>query len=705
MNGIDRVFSLLAMFLAVGACAFSPSWEASELDGAGNTETTKWSRNMNMQETNILETLVMPHGFDVDVDEGWRKLIARQFGGSPGRGFSELIQNFLDSYPSSTPWEKRRAEIESGRSSITITDWGEGMTRKRLTLLVTMGGTDKQFDDSKIGTFGIGFFSIFNPKLETRKVLVTTTCEGHGVELAFDVGEPEHRPELSARLLDRAPSFGTRVQVQFDNERSPARCLEYARRSLKYYPCRVKIDGESFQSVWENAKGTRSKFFKQGAIEGFSRPASFSPWVKVLCKFERILEGRPGFLATGGHRMNHDLRDYQRRSIPYVPRLEMIINSNELSVTISRDGLMMNAAYFRMIDVMSESFETALRAELARVKDSESEYEGLVVANQFVLARRLGEYIKGRLAEETAPTDDKNFVTKAKKMLGMGPPSTKTLVLRDLAEAKVYRLSGRKGLFSLCDLARMKSSELPLFHAPNQSNLRWLGGDFQHDFIVLPPRCVTGGGAPNLYQDLFDKAFGDAVDLDRVDGDQDTISSLVKRGIVSPESLKPDAKAVKTMELEARERELQDEINVLLRDEAVLEAVRRNLFLSVGRIEATFYKIENDKLDVASGLFDSEGDVLADNTGGLERAGADDAFDDDEPRQIFIGMRRGHPFVEHLKDSRNPHRAYFALTFLAHELAGSQKALVPHTPYTHFVKNTLCHDMRRSLLASITAEA
>lgn len=87
---------------------------------------------------------VISNGLAIDRDEAWRKLISHQFGGRPGRGFAELIQNAIDSYPSATPMEDRKGEIKSDSYKISITDYGEGLTRKRIELLCTLGGTDKR---------------------------------------------------------------------------------------------------------------------------------------------------------------------------------------------------------------------------------------------------------------------------------------------------------------------------------------------------------------------------------------------------------------------------------------------------------------------------------------------------------------------------------------------------------------------------------
>jgi hypothetical protein len=53
-----------------------------------------------MNDNKWNETFLLPAGFRIDLDEAWRKIISRQFAGKPGRAFGELIQNLLDSYPS-----------------------------------------------------------------------------------------------------------------------------------------------------------------------------------------------------------------------------------------------------------------------------------------------------------------------------------------------------------------------------------------------------------------------------------------------------------------------------------------------------------------------------------------------------------------------------------------------------------------------------
>jgi len=247
------------------------------------------------------EEFTFPNGIEIDLDEAWKKLISCQFTGRAGRGFGELIQNFLDSFPASVPWNERKGIIKSGKDWISIFDFGEGMDRDRLALLVTLGGTDKSDDIYKIGTFGIGFYSIFNPLLRTRKVQVVTRCEGQVVEIIFLVKEPGKRPEITTRILKKKISYSTRVNVEFDSSRSVDLCLEQAESCLKYYPCNVTINGQPHSSIWQQAEKNGSRLFKQGYCDGFLENGDgLSDYVTLLCKYEYLMFMSFRSLITGG---------------------------------------------------------------------------------------------------------------------------------------------------------------------------------------------------------------------------------------------------------------------------------------------------------------------------------------------------------------------------------------------------------------------
>ena len=622
--------------------------------------------------TDIVQTLEMPHGLEIDLDEAWRKLISRQFGGDPSRAFAELIQNFIDSYPAGVAWENRRAEIVTDAHSISITDWGEGMNRDRLKLLVTLGGTDKDHDETKIGRFGIGFFSIFNPDLGTRRVVVHTRCEGRGVELVFTVAEPARRPVLSAKVHKAAPDFGRRVTVEVDNDEAPGDCVRAAKKALRHFPCPVTIDGNPAASVWLEAQRDGLPVFEHDQCRGFLCPTWHGNNVTILRRYERLLDLNIGALTTGGHGMTWDLRDLQKRAVPWLPGTSAVINSNDLTATISRDGFYLDAAWERMVRALGTALEQALGEELARLVPDSDSYLRLAISNQYVLSDRLGRHIRACLAGGA---------------VGDG-------VLALLAEAPVYRLCGKRDRVSLLDIARRRSSDLPVFHVPSAEHEGWLGGAFRHDFIVAPLLRAHEVHAPSAYDAIFRAAFGsDVINLDTIRDNTNTIGNLVDRGIVDPALLTPRTFRVAEQELDAEERALLGEINALLEHSSVADVLRRGIGQGYLGVRASFFESDCAGLAAATGLFDDDGQPnkpVADTARKLGR--------------IHLGLRRSHSIVHAFVRSSDPMRAFFAVSFLAQRLVESQKALVPHNRLAHTVPDQLGTDLRQAMLRSLVVD-
>jgi hypothetical protein len=636
------------------------------------------------RERLVLEKIELPHGMEIDSDEGWVKLISYQFGGTPGRGFSELIQNALDSYPSRILMNERRFEIETEKKRIMITDYGEGFSLTRLKLLATLGGTDKRNDPSKIGTFGIGFFSIFNPKLHTKTVIVTTICEGHTVEIVFTVVDPRKKPALKTTVLDRKPAFSTRIDVRFDSDYAPDQCLRYARRSLKYYPSNVRINGEQFASVWSEAESSGARIFKLNYCDGFIQRGSAYRNVTLLCKYEYINNTSLSHLITSGCNSNYDLRDFYEREIPFLPQMVITINCNNLRVTISRDSYYMDSAY----ESMMRGLAHVLMQELERILD-EKVNDQLVLANQYILRKKIKRYLEKRRVGET---------------LERGNPEDD--IIRKLAQMKVYRLNGRKEGFSLADIHEIHNKDVPLFFSPQQTNLRWLGGGFKHDFIVLPPPCSLYSGAPDFYDTLFKALFDDVVNLDTIKEDNEKIKDLVERGIVDEDALTPKCKIIGERNLSEKECRLCDEMEDILEHEKVKKAIGQHLRIKVGRVQPVFFDVEGQQVTVATGAFDREGRALSESLiANLENDKEKEGSHlPEDKHEILLGLRRDHPLITHLMESNDKHRAYYALTFLAHELALCQKLLVPYSPFYHLVKERLAADMRKAMMDQLLSD-
>ena len=632
---------------------------------------------------NILETYLMPNGLEIDLDEGFTKLTERQFGGNPGRAFCELIQNAIDSYPSGTPWEERMGEICTGPKWISITDYGEGMNTTRLKLLVTLGGTDKYNNDEKIGKFGMGFMSMFNRKLGTRQVIVKTRCEGETVQLVFKVNEPGKRPGISTCILDEKIPYSTMIKAEFESSNRVNDCLAHALRSLLYYPCPIKINGELHRSLWDVNGNGDVTIFSENACRGLIQ--KFNRWdnMSILCKYELVMKSSLDHFLTGGHNARYNLEDFQTHGTPYIPDIDIMLNADKLNVTISRDSFYLDWAYHEARGILIRHLKSYLLREIARGVSPE-----LIMANQYIFSREIESFLADPSSSLNKPSDDKRLIEV-------------------LATIPVYRICGRPGTFSLKALKDMKRADLPFYFSQERTNLRWLGGSFRHDYIVIPDACRIKGGATHFFDHLFSAVFRDIVNLDTIQGNQKKIMELVERDIISKESLSPKTKIIGIKNLNSGEKNLLNEINALLGDPGIMAVIETNLHMKVKCIESVFFDMEETGCRISSGLFDENGKPLNEKfiSNFLRPSGENEnqEMNYSGKARVLLGLNLKHPFVRYLLSVNDPQRNYFGLTYLAHELALCQKMLVPYSPFYHLVKQKLAQDMRKALIKNLVA--
>ena len=200
----------------------------------------------------------------------------------------------------------------------------------------------------------------------------------------------------------------------------------------------------------------------------------------------------------------------------------------------------------------------------------------LILANQFILRQKI-----------------RRFLTKKDSAVGSSAgKKAGDRVLQLLFEAKVYRLKGRKRLFSLSDFKIMHSPELPLYYCRDQANVDWLGG------------------APGFFDMLFGAFFREPLNLDKIPGDRRKIKQLISRGIVDPSALKPDIRIKGDLELSGKERKLLHEIDDLLAHEGTRSAIAKHLHLDAVSIHSALFEINEWGVTVSTGIFNQNGKIL-----------------------------------------------------------------------------------------------
>lgn len=625
---------------------------------------------------------VIPEGLRIDLEEGWKKIISRQFGGNPGKGFGELIQNFLDSYDSGIPWSNRHGIITFGDNWVSLKDFGSGLNLDKIKLVTSMGGTDKSSDALKIGKFGIGFFSIFNPKLGTRKVEITTKCEGEAIRLEYIIVKDGERPVLNSEVLDYPIDFSTEVKVYFDRSGSVKQCIDYGRDCLRYYPCDIKINGTSYQSVWDDAAYSNAFFFNKDYCNGFFRTGNSFKSTTILCKYEYISEFPLRYFITGGYNVQHNLNDFQATETPFLLGMNMVLNCNQLSVTISRDSFYLDYNYKNMISDLNESLLEFMDHQFRDLSDE------IKLANLFILRKRIKSYWENRTGKP------KNL-------------SSPESVFEKLLNARLFSINGKKRNFSLLELQELKSDGIPFFFSEDHAHLRWLGGAFKHDYIVIPDPCLVDKGAPDFYNSLFNSLFDDVIHLDTINEDRAKINSMIERGIIRKESLEPGCNFIETRVLSRKENHLLEKFEILLNRIEILETIERNINIPIKYIHPSFFILKNGGIHISTGMFDQHqkpinDDFISNFVALKEEISADDRLS--MKNTVLLGLCLNHPFVRKLIESEDPQKEYFALTYIAHELTSCQKLLSPHSSFFQLVKSRLSSELQKHMLTELTKE-
>ena len=252
----------------------------------------------------------------------------------------------------------------------------------------------------------------------------------------------------------------------------------------------------------------------------------------------------------------------------------------------------------------------------------------------------------------------------------------------------------------------MLTKDYPLFYSPNQLNVRWLGGAFKHDFVLLPERCQMENGANNFYKSIFSSVFDEIVDLDIIQGNNVLIQELVKKGIVQKNALSPKINFIGERRISAMENKLLEEINIILKNKMVIRAIEENLYLQLHSVQAVFFEIQKEGAYISTGIFDRNRQPISDDfISNLEKKESNSEVSLQHSQHVLLGLRKDHPLIQQLVFSKNEHKAYFALTYIAHELAFCQKLLVPHSSFFHFTKEKLAADLRKALMENLFNQA
>jgi len=356
-----------------------------------------------------------------------------------------------------------------------------------------------------------------------------------------------------------------------------------------------------------------------------------------------------------------------------------LFNVDNLRLTISRDNYYLDWVYSEAKNLLNRKLRYFLYLELVKNMNVM-----VVIANQYIFRNEIRDYIDNS-------EDNEKYNKEENKLIKL------------LAETSAYRINGRPGLYSLVKMRKMLRPGLPFYYSPERTNLRWLGGTYKHDFVVIPEECRILSGAPRLFDTIFEAVYQDIVNLDSIMGNPKKIQHLVARGLVNKSALSPVCKILGTREISEKQSQLLEDLYHILQHGEIVEMIGKNLQISINSIKPIFFSLKDEGAYLSTGLFDMKGNPLSEEFLSNMICPEDDKYPPkiNNKVDILLGLNLDHPFIYYLTECKNPLRGYYALTYLSHELALCQKMLVPYSPFYHLVKEKLAQDMRKVLMKNL----
>jgi len=272
--------------------------------------------------------------FEVDDKKAFLKLAENQLE-NPFDGLRELIANAIDSYygTKKKPLIKidTKSSIRGGDNSFTIIDYGTGMNDEKIRLLTTLGLSDKI--QGEIGRFGIGFSSIFSPKLKTKKVTVDTNNNGKHYRLVF-TPKANSVPSLKIYELNDEINFGTKIEINFRDNSVIYGIESRARTACKYMPHKIKLNRKLLETVSLEAPDISQDInIDENGLKGYIGFIPYSSNTLTLLSKFLLVESKEfkefsDFKVLAGNWDSLNL---------FLPNIHGVINNDKFDLVLSRN--------------------------------------------------------------------------------------------------------------------------------------------------------------------------------------------------------------------------------------------------------------------------------------------------------------------------------------------------------------------------------
>lgn len=267
----------------------------------------------------------------------------------------ELVQNSLDADATAIEalFDHHRVD---GRAvlEVSVRDDGRGMDQPTLErCLLVLFRSSKEGDATRIGKFGVGFFSVFAARPELVTVETGTDAAAPGLRLKLS-------PDFTWQLERAAPRRGTSVRVRIPlGDEDPARLADRCLERLRHWCPHVRVP---LTARFSNVPGRDDEV-------RVDAPHHIAAEVSV-----RAQQGEAvtlvGVSDTPARRyLNRGLL-LQAEEGAHEPEhrgLAWLIDAPDLHHTISRDAVVRDAAFAARLRAVPEIAQNALRDKVIRV--------------------------------------------------------------------------------------------------------------------------------------------------------------------------------------------------------------------------------------------------------------------------------------------------------------------------------------------------
>jgi hypothetical protein len=308
------------------------------------------------------------HSSRVGADDALDQLVG-QFA-DPLVFLRELVQNSLDAGATAIDVDfslaPKRGAAKSGKrlGTITVTDNGEGMNEGIIDkYLLTLFSSTKEGDLTKIGKFGVGFVSIF--AIEPELVVLETGQAGEAWRILF------HPDRSYEKLRLEEPVEGTTVALHKhyggkDFRKLGKRGADVVRHWCKYAEAEIRVDGERVAEDF----GISAALSLQHEEPGTSIAIGFAPVAEPRSTAWHVLDRANAAGATkpliGFYNRGLTLieTDHPPGEEATLAGLSLRVKSRHLEHTLTRDNVLIDENYERVIARVSELVAGPLRAKL-----------------------------------------------------------------------------------------------------------------------------------------------------------------------------------------------------------------------------------------------------------------------------------------------------------------------------------------------------